>query len=156
MFNQKGNVLLIILIVVAVVAVSGGYWYSQRQQPEMPIDAMAPVAVAERVINNTALAETGSYVDYSESAYQEALGTRRVLFFHAAWCPTCKTANAEFAQGSIPEGVTLLKTDYDIYDELKKKYGITYQHTFVEVDEDGNEIQKWSGGGIEELRERIS
>jgi hypothetical protein len=35
--------------------------------------------------------------------------------------------------------------DYDNSDELKKKYGVTYQHTLVQVDKDGNLIKKWSG-----------
>ena len=51
----------------------------------------------------------------------------------------------------IPEDVIVLKTDYDSQKELKKKYGITYQHTFVLVDDEGNEIKTWNGGGIEEL-----
>ena len=29
--------------------------------------------------------------------------------------------------------------------ELKQKYGITTQHTFVQVDADGNEVAKWTG-----------
>ena len=29
--------------------------------------------------------------------------------------------------------------------DLKKKYGVVYQHTFVQVDKDGNLIKKWSG-----------
>jgi hypothetical protein len=46
---------------------------------------------------------------------------------------------------SIPAGITILKTDYDSETELKKKYGVTTQHTLVQVDKDGNLIKKWSG-----------
>ena len=28
---------------------------------------------------------------------------------------------------------------------LRQKYGVTYQHTFVKVDKDGNQIKKASG-----------
>ena len=45
----------------------------------------------------------------------------------------------------------LFKTDYDSEKELKKQYGITYQHTFVYVDKDGKQIKKWSGGAIDDL-----
>ncbi len=38
-----------------------------------------------------------------------------------------------------------VKTDYDTERELKKKYGVTYQHTFVQVDAQGNQIKKWGG-----------
>jgi len=71
-----------------------------------------------------------------------------VLFFHASWCPSCKALNSDIEKnvGAIPAGVTILKTDYDKETELKKKYGVTTQHTLVQVDKDGNLIKKWSGG----------
>lgn len=97
------------------------------------------------------------YIDYSTQSYDSNSGKRRVLFFHAKWCPTCKTANTEFEANvkKIPEDVVLLKTDYDTFTDLKKKYAITYQHTFVQVDEQGNEVTKWNGGGIDELLANI-
>lgn len=55
----------------------------------------------------------------------------------------------------IPENMVLMKTDYDTYTELKKKYGVTYQHTFVQVDENGNELTKWNGGGVNELEANL-
>lgn len=93
------------------------------------------------------------YVDYSSEAFAEANESKRVYFFHASWCPTCKVANEEFSSNgdSIPEDIVLFKTDYDSSSELKKRYAVTYQHTFVQVDENGNEITKWNGGGIAEL-----
>lgn len=51
----------------------------------------------------------------------------------------------------IPAGVVVFKTDYDSSTDLKKKYAITYQHTFVLVDPNGNEIKKWNGGGVAEI-----
>ena len=68
-----------------------------------------------------------------------------VLFFHASWCPTCKSADSAISGGTLPEGLTVLKVDYDSETELKKKYGVTYQHTFVQVDKDGNQLKKWTG-----------
>lgn len=96
---------------------------------------------------------TSRYIDYSPEAYANAEGKKRVLFFHAKWCPTCKAANIEFMNNlnSIPEDVVVLKTDYDTESALKSQYGITYQHTFVYVDAQGNEIKKWNGGGITDL-----
>lgn len=46
---------------------------------------------------------------------------------------------------NIPDGLTILKADYDIEKDLKKKYGVTYQHTLVQVDKAGNIIKKWNG-----------
>ena len=79
-----------------------------------------------------------------------------VLFFHASWCPTCKTAMKELEAGkSDLKDITVVIVDYDKYKSEKRKYGITYQHTFVQIDEKGNELAKWNGGGLEEILSRI-
>lgn len=93
------------------------------------------------------------YVSYSAEGFEDAKDKKRVYFFHASWCPTCKVANEEFSSNpdEIPEDIVLFKTNYDTENDLKKRYGITYQHTFVQVDENGNEVSKWNGGGISEL-----
>jgi len=95
----------------------------------------------------------GIYQDYSQANYEAAKDKKRVLFFHASWCPTCKAAHISFEKNldKLPDNVVLLKTDYDSEKALKDKYGITYQHTFVQVDKDGNAIKVWNGGSIDEL-----
>ncbi|MBP6859599.1 MAG: thioredoxin family protein [Candidatus Magasanikbacteria bacterium] len=97
----------------------------------------------------------GTYKDYSPATLAEATknGSKVVLFFWAAWCPDCKAANIDFVTHAdqIPAGVTVLKTNYDTEKSLKTKYGITYQHTFVQIDANGNQITKWNGGGINNL-----
>lgn len=97
----------------------------------------------------------GTYGDYSPQAVAEAqaAGRKVVLFFHAPWCPFCRTADAAFQAklSQIPAGVTLLKTDYDSNVELKKRYGVSYQHTFVQIDGQGNELAMWSGGDVDGL-----
>lgn len=97
----------------------------------------------------------GTYIDYSPTALAEATKNngRAVLFFWASWCPNCKASNADFLANldKIPHNVTVLKTNYDTEKALKIKYGITYQHTFVQVDSTGNQITKWNGGGTAEL-----
>ncbi len=101
------------------------------------------------------MAKSGSYKDYSQSTVQTEFSAdnKVVLFFHAPWCPFCKSADTAFSTrtSEIPSGVTVLKTDYDSNDELKKKYGVTYQHTFVQIDASGNMITKWNGGDIDSL-----
>ncbi len=95
-----------------------------------------------------AMMKVGSYESYSADKIARAETGKVVLFFHAAWCPSCRGLNTDIESNlkSIPEGVSILKTDYDKEVELKKKYGVTYQHTLVQVDKNGNMIKKWSGG----------
>ncbi len=91
----------------------------------------------------------GSYGPYIPAVTAIAsVNEQVILFFHAPWCPTCRAVDADITSRitQIPDGVHILKVDYDSATELKKKYGVTYQHTFVEVDARGNMLQKWSGG----------
>ena len=94
--------------------------------------------------------KAGVYTTYSDNSLAMAQKGRTVLFFHAGWCPTCRAADADITKNLslIPAGVTILKTDYDTETALKQKYGVTTQHTFVEVDASGTLVQKWSGGNF--------
>ncbi len=105
------------------------------------------------------MAKTGAYKDYSPEtvAAEQKAGNKVVLFFHAVWCPYCKAADAAFKANldKIPAGVTVLKTDYDSNTALKQKYGVTYQHTFVQIDNAGNQVTKWNGGDTDNLTKFI-
>ena len=97
------------------------------------------------------------YQTYTPSAFAAAQDQKRVLYFHANWCPVCRPIDREFQEKAdqIPTGVVVFKTDYDTESELKKKYAITYQHTFVQIDAAGNEVLKWNGGGLTEVISRV-
>ncbi len=45
----------------------------------------------------------------------------------------------------MPDGLTVVKVDYDTETDLRQQYGVTQQHTFVQVDESGAELAKWTG-----------
>jgi len=68
-----------------------------------------------------------------------------VLFFAATWCPTCQRADKNLKASGVPAGLTVVKADYDDERELKKTYGVTVQHTFVQVDAAGKQLAKFSG-----------
>ena len=99
------------------------------------------------------------YVEYSKAAYDAAADKRRVLYFYATWCPSCKVANEDFTANpnKIPEDVVVIRTNYNDPNtdqeekDLAKKYGITYQHTFVQINAQGKELTKWNGGQTDEL-----
>jgi thioredoxin 1 len=94
-----------------------------------------------------------SYVEYSKAAFDKAVDKKRVLFFHASWCPNCRTAEASINTGlkTIPANVVIFKVDYDKEAAMKKTYGITYQHSFVYVDAKAVAIKKWQGGSLKEI-----
>ena len=101
----------------------------------------------------------GSYKDYSSEIVQaeQKKGNKVVLFFHAPWCPYCRAADEAFITKTdqIPIGVTVLKTDYDSNTDLKQKYGVTYQHTFVQIDSNEKLVTKWNGGDIDNLKKYL-
>lgn len=84
----------------------------------------------------------GSYVEYSEAALAEAEG-QKVLFFHAPWCPQCRSIEAGINEQGVPEGYTIIKVDYDTNQDLRQRYEVTLQTTFVKIDDNGNEIDKY-------------
>jgi thiol-disulfide isomerase/thioredoxin len=86
------------------------------------------------------------YPDYSPQTVSDAEGNI-VLFFHAAWCPTCIALNEAIIEeiDNIPDDVTIVKVDFDTEDDLLNKYNVFYQHTLVQVDSQGNELKKWFG-----------
>lgn len=92
---------------------------------------------------------TGAYVTLAEYRKDPAAhaGTKVVYFFHAGWCPSCRATEAAIGETGVPDGLTVVKVDYDTETDLRKQYGVTQQHTFVQVDESGAELAKWTGSG---------
>lgn len=163
------------LIVAALVVIGGGVTYAavknntdkkvaentammkKEEAAAMEKDKMAKegdamvkegdAMVKEDAMKKDGVAMTvkGSFTDYDSAKLANAEKGDVVLYFSAPWCPTCQKANKNFNASSAPDGLTLLKVDYDSSTDLKKRYGVTYQHTFVQVDKDGKQLKKWSG-----------
>jgi hypothetical protein len=61
----------------------------------------------------------------------------------------------------IPEDIAIIRVNYndpetdDEENALARKYGVTYQHTFVQIDSQGKEITKWVGGQTSELLNNV-
>ncbi|OGG17093.1 hypothetical protein A3D77_05780 [Candidatus Gottesmanbacteria bacterium RIFCSPHIGHO2_02_FULL_39_11] len=160
---------IIIFVIIAVVAVLGfgTYTISQNSSQSDSIQSDSMMKKDDSAMEEDKLTDdkiAGSrYVQYSKSALDSASSNRRVLFFYASWCPTCKPADASFTQNAskIPEDVTLIRVNYNDPEtdqeekDLAKKYGITYQHTFVQIDSTDKEVMKWNGGQINGLLANI-
>jgi thiol-disulfide isomerase/thioredoxin len=117
--------------------------------PTTPVaDVPTPPTTEQAPTTIPAPAVVGSYEVYAPEKLTRAEQGPTVLFFKATWCPSCKALDADLqaSRSEIPANVTILETDYDTYTDLKKKYGVTTQHTLVQVDAQGNMLTKWSGG----------
>lgn len=94
-----------------------------------------------------AMMQKGSYEPYAAEKLAKAHEGDVVLFFRASWCPTCRALDADIRANAdtIPGGLTILDVNYDTETALKQKYGVTSQHTLVQVSSDGSLIKKWQG-----------
>jgi thiol-disulfide isomerase/thioredoxin len=138
--NRK---LLIILVTIAVLIIASVAGYALTR-PQTSASTGSPSTPNSSESNSSGSGSSGTadssrYVDYSPSAIADASGTR-LLFFHATWCPSCRQIESEIIEQGVPEGVTIIKVDYDSNQDLRQKYGVTVQTTFVSVDASGEEI----------------
>jgi len=161
--NQK-----LVIGIVALVIIAGGigiYSSNNSKSELMEKEAMIqkekeammakeesemvkPEGVMVKEEDGAMMTKAGSYEAYSpEKIALAAAKGNVVLNFYATWCPLCRTLKADINANlaNIPSNLTILTVDYDNSTDLKKKYGVTYQHTMVQVDKDGNLIKKWSG-----------
>ena len=91
---------------------------------------------------NKPAASTKNYVDYSSAVIAETPG-EKVLFFHAPWCPQCNAIEKDILAQGVPGNLTIIKVDYDSNQDLRQKYGVTLQTTFVKIDDQGEFKDKY-------------
>lgn len=153
----------IILVAVAVLVLGtiGFIIFNNSQVTTTPVQNNTAASTnPESSSEDSTMMETNNkYIVYSSGSLEESTDKKRVLFFYANWCPTCIPADKAFQSSlnQIPENVTIIRVNYNDSDtdqeekELATRYGVTYQHTFVQIDSQGNQITKWNGGGISQL-----
>lgn len=137
MKNKK----LLFTLVIIFVGVGLYFWI----KPSPPVNTNTDVVKQETVQGVSENA--GFYGAYSPDKLALAETGKVVLFFRASWCPTCRALDKDIRANleNIPKDVVILDVDYDNSTALKQKYGVTYQHTLVQVDVSGNQIAKWTG-----------
>ncbi|MDX1765977.1 MAG: hypothetical protein R3313_03425 [Candidatus Saccharimonadales bacterium] len=87
----------------------------------------------------------GQLIDYTPGLLAQSDAETNILFFHADWCSICNAVERNLRAGNIPEGMTILKVDYESSDgrQLAEQYNIPIQYSMVQVDRDGNQITQW-------------
>ncbi len=110
--------------------------------PTTPTNAMSEKS-------NQETSQTSSITTpYSAAKLADLKGKEPVaIFFHATWCPVCQAMDKNLATEpeKIPNGVTILKADYDTEDSLKKEYQVVQQSTWVVLDKTGKEVARNPG-----------
>jgi thiol-disulfide isomerase/thioredoxin len=111
--------------------------------------------------SETSTLAAGDFIPYESfvTSGDKYSDSKVVLFFNAVWCSTCLQAreNIEASLGEIPENLAIVVVDFDDSIELRKKYGVTVQHTFIEIDSSGEPLGKWSGSvTVDQIVEQLS
>lgn len=89
----------------------------------------------------------GEYLTYASYLAQSVKYDRKIFFFHASWCPDCRALDADIRAhlADIPYDVEIIQVDYDSATALRDQFGVTSQHTLVQVDKEGLLAKKWTG-----------
>lgn len=118
---------------------------AEDKSPAAPTDGRD--AKPPKQESSTPATPAGAYLDWSEYDADRAAYAQSdvVLFFHASWCPDCRATDESLVTGGVPDGLTVVKVDFDDSTDLRRQYGVTIQHTFVLVEPDGNQLKKWTG-----------
>ncbi|MCA9330575.1 thioredoxin family protein [Candidatus Saccharibacteria bacterium] len=151
---MRRNLGLGIIVAVIVATVGFAFITAKPSQPAQETSEPVTTRQSSNSERTTGLAP-GKYANYSESALGANGYTTTVLFFYATWCPECKGFDHAISSSDIPDGVQILRIDYDQAQRLRQKYGVTIQTTFVNVDAAGNERHKWVGYGQEKTIDAI-
>lgn len=148
--SQPGRTRFAIIAVILLLVVGSGLFVLSSDNKEQVIPATPSAAKAQDTSEPTELkpdvpaaasASPGAYVDYTTSVIASTKGTK-VLFFHAPWCPQCRALEQSITSSGVPDGVTIIKVDYDSNQALRQKYKVTLQTTLVKIDDSGAEQKK--------------
>jgi thioredoxin-related protein len=142
--NKKPTVILSSIVLLALASCG-----QETSPTNQETNTAQEVAVKSEPVTASAYNDfssaPASYVQYNGQDLS-AIGETTVLYFSQESCGTCQKTDADIkAQASLPDNVNILKVDFDTETELNQQYGVTTKHTFVLVDENGNEIAKEIG-----------
>lgn len=136
-------ILFLLTVTVGFVFFKDGF--NELQKGSNPLGSSSSGVLMDRL----------NYFDYSEQNLASAQKNGKPVLFFAAtiWCQTCQALEKEIKEkgDSLPSDVTILKVDYDNDKEMKRKWGVIMQHTLIQLDSNGNEVNRWIGGNLDAL-----
>lgn len=151
---MKKSVKITIFVLVIIVVAVGALILLQKESsaPAMteqnaPSDIKSSSGDTSEPAPEISKSSEGRYTNYSPENIANQEYSQTIVFFYAPWCPECRAFKKAITENSIPDGVQILETDFDSSTDLKKKYGVTQQTTFVRVNSAGDLQKKWPGYG---------
>jgi len=142
---NKRLVVIVIVLVVVIGGAVGALALSRFVPPAGSVESAQTIAPTPPAATETAAPAPapipGVYVDYTDTAIADAQG-KVVLFFHAPWCSQCVQLEKGILADGVPDGVTIIKVDWDTNQELEAQYGVPMRTTFVELDSNGEVVQR--------------
>lgn len=151
---MKETVKIAIIVLAAVAVAIGAIILLQKESKAPSLTKQdTPANKKPSAENNaeptpdTSESVEGRYTNYSAENVANQGYSQTIVFFYAPWCPECRAFKKAITENSIPDGVQILEADFDGSTDLKKRYGVTLQSTFVRVDGGGELQKKWVGYG---------
>ncbi len=157
--DKSVKILIAIIVLIALVVV--GYFFINDNNNDESLSTNSQSSTAsvaesettspsspenlESAENNKAQGEYITVAEY-ESNSEKYTNSKKVYFFHASWCPICKSIEKDFKSdlSQIPENTVIIEADFDKETQLRKDFGVTTQYTFVQFNDNGSQIAKWS------------
>lgn len=149
------------VVIAALLLLVAGFVVLSSSKDTSPQESMTEEHISTSPSESEMVSD--QYVQYSTGILESVQEPRRVLFFYASWCPTCRPADKSLQENvaRLPEDVVVIRVNYNDPEtdqeekDLAKKYEIGYQHIFVQIDTAGNKLHQWTGGEIEELLKNL-
>lgn len=114
----------------------------RSEAPQSSSSSTTASGYSPSVAANSPDSSAKNYLAYSDKIVAETSG-KKVLFFHAPWCAQCNAIEKDILAQGVPDGLTIIKVDYDSSQDLRQKYGVTLQTTFVKIDDQGEFKDKY-------------
>lgn len=134
------------LIIIGILILIGGIGYVVTSSDTSPTPVLQDTPNTntqqesqEESSDEQDSGSAGTYTTYDSEKIADSNADHILLFFHATWCPSCRALDANIVANSstIPSDVEIYKVDYDTSTDLKRQYGITTQHSLIEISADG-------------------
>lgn len=138
-----------IVAATIIIAAAGGYLLlrqsverqnaAEMERREQP--ASQSVEKSDTTSSSSEVVK-GQYIAYTPDVITKTPG-KKILFFHAPWCPQCRMLDGDIKKTELPDNLTIIKVDYDSNQDLRQEYGVTLQTTLVMVDDSGELVKKY-------------